>query len=219
MKVTQLIDRISKILLDPANKRFERNDILNYLNEGRRLIVTLKPESNNKVEDIKLEPGVMQSIPKSGFKFLGASITKGAAGTVFGTATPISLIDLVYELPDFAKHTPDPVVSHYIRLPENPDKFYVYPPQPEGIETQGYLQISYAAIPDDLAETTSPGGDRTEFDLGNEYESAIIDFCISRCLAWQSKSQIDIINSQNYYQSFLQKIGAQNSFKPITGGL
>lgn len=66
LTAASVLNTVSQVLLDETNTRWSAANLLTYLNEAQRQLVTLRPEAGVVTETVALAEGVKQSIPTGG---------------------------------------------------------------------------------------------------------------------------------------------------------
>jgi hypothetical protein len=195
-----IIERAGKILADSEHVRWERADLLDWLNEGQRKIVVLKPEVNPVVSSVQLVSGTKQSIPADGIALL--KVVRNLKGDDLPGKT-VSIIDVQSIdalIPDWHSKPANAEVQHYIYDASTPKVFYVYPPQPE-TET-GRVEVVYSLLP-------APVSDESEavISLPDEYDGVILDYVLYRAYSSESDTPAGFSKAQAYYNVVLQSLG------------
>lgn len=196
MRATEIIQRASIALQDTTNVRWSMQELVNYINDGQRQIILLRPDSNAVTASVKLVPGSKQSIPMAdgtdpagvstpkGIRFLRAVRNMGANGLTPGRAIrECSRVALDNELPDWHSANASEIVQHYIFDNIAPKVFYVYPSIPTPSNT--YIEVVYSGLPVTVL-TNGDGSPTTGTDvltLSDQYVNALLDFVLMRCYA------------------------------------
>ena len=141
-----ILSKAATTLLDATPTRWLDAEKLIYLNDGQRLTVLYKPDSNVVIDVYQLVPGTKQRIPdgsnayqdlsgntlKEGINLLELFKNMGITGEVPGDAIdPVDLQELNAFNSSWHSDTPDAAVQNYVLDERYPDNFFVYPPQPK----------------------------------------------------------------------------------------
>ena len=141
-----ILARAATTLLDVTPTRWTDAEKLIYLNDGQRLTVLYKPDSNVVIDVYQLVPGTKQRIPdgsnayqnlsgttlQEGVNLLELFKNMGITGEVPGDAIdPIDLQELNAYNSSWHSDTPHAAVQNYALDERYPDNFFVYPPQPK----------------------------------------------------------------------------------------
>lgn len=208
--VASLLSRAAILLQDPSNVRWPQAELLDWLNEGQREIALFKPSAYAKNQAVQLVAGTKQSLPSDGVSLLDVVRNLGTNGTTPGAAVRMvtrSIMDA--QLADWHTAKSSATVKHFIYTPNDPKRFYVYPPQPA--TNQGYVEVVYAAQPADAAAN----GTITVDDI---YSSALLNYIMFRAYSKDAEFAAAPQLAASYYQAFqalLQaKMGAELGTNP-----
>jgi hypothetical protein len=196
----QVIAAAQKILLDDTGVRWPATELLSYLNDGQREIVTLKPEANTVATPLQLAAGTRQSLPAGGVMLFAVTRNLGTDGQTPGPVVaeiPQQTLDAV--LPGWHMAAPSATVLHFCFEERDPKRFLVYPPQPSA--NRGYVEVLHSALP---AECTLEGA----LSLADEYANLLGDYVLSRAYAKDTEAGSDA-KAAGYRQSFLQGLGVK----------
>lgn len=128
-----LVDRAGVLIQDATNVRWPQSELLNWLNDGQREIVLLKPEASVKNVAWALQgDSTKQTLPPDGVMLINVHRNMGSAGQTVGTA--IRVVDkevLDSQSPTWHSDTNSVgYVRHFTFDPRDPKTFYVYPKAP-----------------------------------------------------------------------------------------
>lgn len=174
-KASELIQQVAENLLDygavAADQyvRWSQAEHLANLNAGQRQIVAWKPDANDQPLVYKLVAGTEQRLPDGtnayqsvagathpeGIQLIRPVKNKGTAGTTNGNAIEMGDIGIMDSLiPDWHTGTGNATVQTIMYDPQDPTRFFVYPPQPAA--NQGYVELIIATIPADVVAAVGP---------------------------------------------------------------
>jgi hypothetical protein len=139
-----VIDRATYLLKDDDNVRWERAEMLRYVNEAERAIVRLQPAANYVKAVVKLSEGTDQHIPEDGLSLLTVIRNvddEGFGGDPVRLATR-SIFDSMMSWHSAKEKT---VVENYIYDDRTSTEFFVYPPN----DGYGAVELMYAKLPED----------------------------------------------------------------------
>lgn len=162
-----IIDDVSVLLFDKNNVKWARSELLLWLNQAQRRIVTIKPSAFSQREVVQLSAGTKQSLPAGGFMVLDLGMTMGDDG-----ATPGHAMRLVSRqaLEGF---NPDYPIDAQVEEPkewwfdvQEPEVFHVSPPA----DGNGYVTLVYAKMP------TIISSEATAISVNDVYEPAIMAY-------------------------------------------
>lgn len=174
--VRHVIDDASKILADEGTRRnWPQADLLRWLNLAEKAICMVKPDAFQAVRPVVLSVGTLQSIPNDCTMLGRVTRNMGGNGTTPGKTVSEIPIDIMDLHEDWHTDTAASVIKHFIRIPDNPRSYYVYPPAASGV----YVEISCPAIPADLSETNFTTG-TVAINLPDIYHNPILELILFR---------------------------------------
>lgn len=192
---SDIFTEVDAILLDTAKTRWTDAEKLRYLNAGQRQAVVFKPDVYTLSETYKLVAGTKQSVPdgtssfqtpaavtiKECIQFLRLVRNMGVTGLVAGPAiTPVGMDFMDAYNPDWHSATGNAVVKNYIYNEEDPQHFYVTPPQPSA--SQGYVEAVFSASPADVVSGVGPSY-AVAITISDVYRDILINYILFRCYA------------------------------------
>ena len=195
----KILDRAELLLHDDTNIRWTAAEVLNWLNEGQREIVLLKPDAYSITESILLASGTKQSLPASGTMLLDVIRNMGTTGTTPGAVARIVERRILDDgQSDWHTQTAATTVKHWVYDPEtNPRVFYVFP-QSTGTN---YLEICYAKAPSEVAAI----GDVITLD--DIYSPALLNYILYRAYSKDADYAANAQRAQQARGEFLQLLG------------
>lgn len=195
-----IIDKASVQLLDTSNARWTRAELLGWVNDGQRQIITITPSSTNKVAVKKLDAGTRQTIPSDGWTLLEVIRYMGTDGTKVGRAIRVTSRELIDSFnPNWHDDYPTVMPKHYVFDQQDQTIFYVYPPN----NGKGYVQLNYSPIPVDLA---------TEDDtivVSDMFETALLDYVLYRANSKDAEYAPGLALASGYLQTFMASMGVK----------
>ena len=166
-----ILQNAAKQLQDDTNVAWSLDELLAWLNMGRRQIAIAKPDVFVKNESIQLVAGTKQAIPTAGNIFVKLPRNMGTNGTTPGRAVlPIPLNVLDEQNPNWHTAPASATALHYGYDERDPRHFYIYPPQPA--TGMGYAEIVYSVTPD-------PIGQNDPIGLPDLYDGALFNFVLA----------------------------------------
>lgn len=200
---------ISNDLFDPNNDRFSLTDILQWLNDGQRKIVDLKPDAYVETSAIQLVAGTKQSLETGDIELIKITRNMGADGLTPGK--PIHLVNMDHfslHNPGWQTDTANAVVRVYMLDDRNPRVFYNYPPQP--VADMGYVEKIVNAIPTDIS------GIGEVITLEDQYESHLYNYGMFRGEKQNAKSSpIAQIAATNYWNQFVTMLDKKELIEKV----
>ena len=195
-----IIDKASVQLIDLANIRWTRSELLDWLNDGMRQIVLIQPSASSTTVSKKLDAGTRQSLPTGGWLLLQMYRNMGTSGTTPGRAIRIVSRELLDNFnPNWHTATAAAEVRNYIYDTQDQTAFYVYPPN---TGTQ-YVELNYSAQPVDLTSETAV------IPIFAIYQSALVDYILYRACSKDAEYAPGLQLSQGYLTTFAAAVGGK----------
>lgn len=196
-----LIAKAQKILQDTAGVSWDSTELLGWLNDGQKMVVLLKPNSNAKTSSVKLVAGTRQALPTDGVQLIDITNNMGTDGTTVGRAIRIAERETMDAFnPDWHTGTASTTVKHYMYSELDPKVFWNYPPQPSA--NQGYVRIVYGAVPTDAASDGNIG-------LDDIYGPPLVDYMLFRAYSKDTEYASDPARSNLHQQAFGNALGVK----------
>ena len=197
IQAATIIDEASTLLLDATNHRtWPLVELRGYLNEALRATAFVKPDMYTVQTSFTPAAGVLQTLPSDGIALL--DITQNLTGR----KRNVTQVDegLLEEANRFwPAATQQAEVEHFTADPRNPRRFRVFPPA----DGTGSVQILYGAVPPQI------NYDDEDIAVPDSYQTALIDFVLSRAYAKNSKKQ-DLAKASYYMQQWGALLGLKS---------
>lgn len=199
MLVSEVFTRLRDLLHDSrVPYRWSDAELLRWLSDAQRAVVTLVPEANPVVESVQLEVGkYRQNLPAGGLRLLDIPRNMGANGT-----TPGSVIRLIgrnvldAQDPSWTT-TAGSAIEHYLYDFKTPRQFLVYPyPQ-----STLYVEAVFSKSPTELTATTDT------FGLDDTYLNSAMDYTMFRAYAKDMDSPTSAAKAKSYFDLFQSGLG------------
>lgn len=191
-----IISRVRTQLIDNgATPRWTDAELLQWLSDGQRTIVTANPRASAKRAIVPLVAGTRQPIPTDGFIYLDAYRNMGAGGATPGTTfveVAKSLLDAQYPTWHAAPAVAQPFAKAFD--PTDPAVFYVYPPS----DGTGEIELLYAAAAAEITTTTTP------LVIADVFSTPLFDYTMWRCVQKDS----DYVSGQQTAAQYLAAFSA-----------
>lgn len=195
-----IIDKASTLLLDTSNVRWSRAELLGWLNDGQRQIVTMAPSATNKVATMRLVAGTRQNIPSDGWTLLNVIRYMGTDGTRPGRAVRVTSQQLLDSYnPNWHSSTPSVVPQSYVFDQQDMTAFYVYPPN----TGNGYVQLNYSPEPADLTLESQP------IVVRDIFQTALLDYILYRACSKDAEYAPGLQLAAGYLQTFNLAMGVK----------
>lgn len=192
-----IIDKATIQLIDLANIRWTRAELLGWLNDGMRQIVVIQPSASSTTAVVQLQPGTRQYIPADGWLLLSIYRNMGTSGTTPGRAIRIISREVIDGFnPDWHTDTAKAEVRNYIYTNQDQLAFYVYPPN---TGTQ-HIELNYSV---QVADLTSETDVIPIFDI---FQSALVDYILYRACTKDAEYAPGLQLGQGYMATFVAAI-------------
>lgn len=209
-RVTDLVARANKVLVDNGYVRWPKDELLGWLNSALSALCQRRPDANSVTELVTLAAGTKQAIPAAGERLL--TVHRNAAGR------PVTKIEREYlDDQNSGWHTEpaSAVIYHYAYDDRTPAVFWVYPPANAGVQ----LEISYAK-PAPVVSVSNWDTDVQVIPVADSWVEPLLDYMLYRAFSKDAKHG-NQSRSANHYQAFRQAIGedtqADISMSPNNG--
>ena len=176
-----IVTRVERALFDLTNERWSEAELLEYLSDGQRQIVVLRPEANPKNMSRQLVAGTRQTIPERGYQLLDIICNMGTDGNTQGRAVRMcakapldAFLPMWHASRVGTEDKTSTTVENFVYDTKDRYHFYVYPPQPSNV--QGSVLLVYAETPADITSLTAT------IDLDDAYEPNLFHYCMYRAL-------------------------------------
>lgn len=196
--VAGIITRVNDILQDQTNIRWPQDELLRYLNDGRREIAIVRPDLYATTAVVTLVAGTKQTLPSDGVRFLDATRNIESDGATPGRAVRVAEREVLdAQRPDW--HTEAAGATRHFMFDErSPRVFYVYPPAASGQK----LELVYGKTPTDITSTSAT---LTEEDI---YTGALMDYVCYRAFSKDAEYAANNQRAMMHYQQFLTALGS-----------
>lgn len=206
IQVNDVVTRVGQLLQDTTHIRWPLAEKLQYITDAAREVCFYKPEACVKTAVVNLVAGTKQGIPTEGTTLIDIVRNMGVGGASPGVAPRAVTREILdAQIPGWHASSAAAEVKHYTFDPQNQRVFYVYPPQPAGVGTQGSLEMVYSAEP---ANATDSG----TLDLDGTWLPAIVNYALYRCYSKDAEYAANANLAAAYYQAFnAQMVGRTNA--------
>ena len=206
---TTILDRVETTLLDTGNTAWTRAELLDYLNAMIRLVCLIKVDANVVTEAVSITTSeTKQTIPAAGYQFLRVVRNMGSGGSTIGNVVRKIEMNTLDRFDPTWQTATGSAVEHYMFDPRNPKQYWIYP----RVTSTHFLEIEYAAIPDDVDE-----GDNDAIPIKDIYETPLYWGVLAHAFAKNAKR--GDLQKHNYYVDLLtdalgSKQRVQAAFNP-----
>lgn len=196
-----IIDKATIQLIDLTNIRWTRAELLGWLNDGMRQIVTIQPSASSTTVSKQLVAGTRQTIPTDGWLLLSIYRNMGTTGTTPGRAIRIISREILDSFnPSWHTATATAEVRNYIYTDQDQTAFYVYPPN---TGTQ-YIEVNYSVQPADLTVESQA------IPIFDVFQTALLDYILYRACSKDAEYAPGIALAQQYSAAFVAAIQGKN---------
>lgn len=171
MRVERLIDMAEDQLIDPAHERWSISELLQYISDGQREVVILRPEAYTRTLAVTMEPGSTQRLEGRALAFVTAIRTTNSSGQRAARRIDRSALDAM--VPNWRAQSPTNEVRGFWHDDRDPRVFYVVPPQ----DGTALLEVVASFAPDPVEDETD------ELQIPEIFDTAMFYYMIYRALA------------------------------------
>lgn len=199
-----VLQRVITTLVDETNVRWTVTELIRYLNDGQREILTYRPDATSTTVTVELIAGARQTLPTTAFRLL--DVVRNTGGTKAAVRkTDMKLLDA--QVPSWQNGTTNTVIKHFMYDLRDIDVFYVYPPAAVGAS----LEMVVSAKPTEIAEQTGVNlvtGNISVLDL---FANALQDYMLFRAFAKDAEYAGNGARATAHYQAFQNGLGVEAS--------
>lgn len=208
----QILDIVSdQVLNDTANTRWPQAELLEWLHEGQRVIVSLVSDAKIARGLVTLQAGSRQdletlvtSAPLSGdsaFRLIDIVRAYDSNATTSGTIRRCQKAYVNVVQRKFYTETSTTLVRDWFYDDSNPLEFEVYPPA-DGTDAQ--VEVVYNPVPTDVLIGAN-------VDIAEHYYNALIDYIAYRAFSKDTEDvSPDLGRAQAYYTNFSVAMGLKD---------
>jgi hypothetical protein len=200
-----ILTRVATTLADETNVRWTVPELVRYLNDGQREVVTYRPDATATTASVSLVEGARQALPATAYKLLDVIRNTG------GTKTAVRKIDqklLDAQLPTWQNGSKSSTIKHYMYDVREIHVFYVYPP---AAATGASLEVLYSAKPTDITEQNTLGAVTGEISVIDLFANALADYILFRAFAKDAEYAPNAARATAHYQAFQNGVGVEAS--------
>jgi hypothetical protein len=196
---SKIIDRAGLLLSDTEGRRWPRETLLDFVNEGIRQVVLVRPDAAARVEVVQLSPGTRQSLPAGGLRLLDVIRNMGPDGASPGPAVRLAE-KAALDAADAGWHgaAAGSQVDEYLYDLRRPGVFYVGPPV--AATPALYVEIAYAASPVPLE------AEGQEIGLDDVYAGPVLDWVMYRAFHADTESGAGRARAEHHFEAFYRAL-------------
>jgi hypothetical protein len=200
MLASDVLTRARLVLNDIDKVRWLDEEGFQWLTDGQRTIVLVRPDAcvANIVDP--LVPGTRQEIPTGGFRLLDIMRNAPNGATIGGRSVRLVDRDVMdTQNPAWHTGTPSLVITNFIFDNRDPTVYYVYPPAAPGAK----LEIIYSKAPTTVAALTDI------LSLTDIYIDPLLNYLLFRCYSKDAQFAQNAQLASAYLQTFLGMLGVK----------
>lgn len=200
-----IITRASTLIQDATGVRWPRLELLDWLNDGQREVVLIKPEACVTNAQMVLTVGkTKQSIPDTAISLIDVTRNMGADGLTPGDAIRICSREVLdSQLPSWHSDTNTAgKIVHYMFDPRDPKNFYVYPKAPE---TPWYVELITSSAPANTDDVSAVIG------IDDIYANALLDYVLYRAYSKDATFAQNANLAVAHYTAFSNSLGVKSA--------
>ena len=170
---SDIVDRARDILIDTDAVRWSDAEMLRWVTDAERSIVSIIPNASQTNVTLALVAGIRQTIPAGGVTLLRAYRNLTAGGVSGSIVHSVEWELLNRQYPTYSNDAEVTDVIVYAFDPDDPTGFYVYPPN----DGTGSLEINYCTYPPDVTALVDT------LVVRDIFETALLDYVLFRAHA------------------------------------
>lgn len=191
---SSILTRVRTQLVDNGStQRWTDTELLSWLSDGQRHVVSAVPWASPKVATVSLAAGTRQAVPSDGWKLITVYRNLTAVG-VAGLSclyVPRTVLDTQYATWHTTTNTSS-AVTHWTYDENDPQAFYVFPRN----DGTGSVEVNYSVMPTDVASTSS------NITIRDIFQTALFDYVMFRAHSKDSDYAAGQQLAGAYWQSF-----------------
>lgn len=215
MFIGDLINQAVKILNDVDMLRWERDELIRYMNAGIRMVCNYRPDASTVIGAVGLAPGTKQALPEGAQRlhdaiYNGTEASPGAALRLVDRKT-MDVID-----PNWHGATPSAVIDEVVTDEKFPEVFWVNPP---AIGTSQFITLGWSTVPEDIDPM---GHTDQEFPLASKYAPAVVEWMLYEAFAQDGERSPNAARSVDHRNTFFNILGVKTksdgAYAPVPRG-
>ncbi len=210
LTIKQIVDQARAQLQDASKRYWSDQDLVDYVNDGRRVLYDTQPELYETTAAVDLVEGHRQTLPDGSDLLLRpidnvTAISQRSITTIDGEL-------LGRARPRWRSEALATEIVHIMYRDLEPKVYEVYPPAVAGTR----IRISYAKPPTDFALADLSASPVPTLTAEGALAGALIDYVLHRAFGKQADTSPDAGQmSGDYLRLFLTKIGAEDQAKAL----
>jgi hypothetical protein len=169
-----VINKAVAVLNDAGATRWTSAELLDWLNDAQREIVTATPDAYTLTGNHTLVAGTKQTLPTGAIALTNVVRNMGVGGATPAEAPRrVSMQQLNSHRPSWNSDTTALAVKNWVYDANAPDVFWVWPP----MTSATVVELQYSANPTLVASTAS------NITLDDSYQNPILDYILYRAFS------------------------------------
>jgi hypothetical protein len=204
LTANNLINRAAKLLQDETHVRWPRAELLDWLNDGQRVIALLLPDAYTDMDAVTASSSGQATfnIPSTGVRLI--DVLHNTAGNKRAVRQiDRSVLDTQY--PNWRSDTAAAEAKHFAFDKRNPKVFYLYPPLTSG----SGVEVVYSAAPD--AVTVASESSTEVIKLDDVFGTAIVDFMVYRAYLKDAEYAANDSRAKGAYETFIASLSGKRA--------
>ena len=205
MLVSAIVNRATALLQDATNVRWPEAELVNWLNDGQREIVLIRPDASvTNAPMILTANSTRQTLPAAGIRLLDVVRNMGIDGLTPGNVVRLVTREVLdAQIPTWHVDAGQAAIKHFCNDPRDPKHFYVYP-RPHAT-TVVQVEVLYSSAPADCAlPSVTPTAVIT---LDDVYGNALLDYVLYRAYIKDAEYAANVQRAEGHYGSFAASLG------------
>lgn len=202
-----LLDRARRILQDVSNtsQRWTDGDLMDGLNEGQRVLVSLKPDAYTNIDTLALSNDSVQALPTEAVSLIRVIRNMGTDGSTVGKAITLTKMhDLDDFEPDWHNATGSEVL-HYMVDDRDDSSFYIYPKV-----AGGHVELKYSMVPPQVTTQTSP------IAVSDIYDAALVQYICYSAMSSDMDAAANMQLAEGFFNKFISLVTGKVEGEAVT---
>jgi predicted Rdx family selenoprotein len=218
--VNEVLIKAQTILQDTTSTRWPSNELVGWLNDSYREIISMRPDANSESGTFTCAVGTRQVLTKSSGGFPNAlrllDIVRNMAATSNKRAVrPIDRRILDDQRRGWHDETDTVNIEHFIFDPKLPREFMVYPPA----NAQAQLEVVFSSVPTNHDPELNYGitpNNAVTIKIIDSYANAILDYMLYRAYSKDAEYAANANRAMAHYNAMRESIGIKTQTDSVS---